>query len=142
MMDRRLNVVTLGVADVARARGFYESLGFRASSASQPEVCFLQLGPMVLSLYGRAELAADAKVADTPPGFDGITLAQNQPSRAAVDVVMAQAAAAGARITSPARDVFWGGYAGYFADPDGHLWEIAWNPFFPLDSAGAVQLPE
>ncbi len=141
-MDRRLNLVTLGVADVAVARAFYERLGFRASSASQPEACFMQLGPMVLSLFGRAALAADAKVADTPPGFGGITLAQNQPNRAAVDAVMAEAAAAGAHITKPAQDVFWGGYAGYFADADGHLWEIAWNPFFPLDSSGSVQLPE
>ena len=139
-MEPRISLVTLGVRDVALSRRFYETLGWRASPASNADVAFFQLGGMALALFGRRALAADAHV-DEGAGFGGVALAQNQPSRDAVDRVMGEAEAAGARILKPARDVFWGGYSGYFADPDGHAWEIAWNPFFTLEADGRLTLP-
>jgi len=132
--------VTLGVADVARSRAFYEALGFRAGSASQESVTFLDAGGVVLALYGRAALAEDAGVADTPTGFSGVTLAHNARSEAEVDGVLAEAVAAGAKLVKPACKVFWGGYSGYFADPDGHLWEVAYNPYFKLGDDGRIEL--
>lgn len=140
-MDARVSFVTLGVADIARARAFYKALGFSASSASQDAVTFFDAGGIVLALFGRGALAADAKVADSRPGFAGVALAHNVASEAAVDRVLAHAVACGATVTKPGQKAFWGGYSGYFADPDGHLWEVAHNPFFPLDAAGRVQLP-
>jgi uncharacterized protein len=139
--EPRISIVTLGVADVAKARAFYERLGFTASKASQESVCFMQLGGLVLSLYGRAALTKDAHVSDSTPGFSGITLAHNCRSEGDVDKAIAHAVACGATLKKPAQTVFWGGYSGYFADPDGHLWEVAHNPFFPLDAQGQVQLP-
>jgi catechol 2,3-dioxygenase-like lactoylglutathione lyase family enzyme len=140
-MEPRLSLVTLGVADMARARAFYERLGFKASSASNESVTFFHAGGVVLGLFGRAALAQDAKVAEQGSGFSGIALAHNARSEAEVDAVLAEAAAAGGRIVKPAHRVFWGGWSGYFADLDGHLWEVAHNPFFPLDAAGHLQLP-
>lgn len=140
-MDPRLSLVTLGVADVAASRRFYEKLGFRASGASQESVAFFKAGGVVLALFGRRSLAEDASVEDSKPGFSGITLAHNVPSKAAVDSVLDEAIAAGGRLVKPAQEAFWGGYTGYFADPDGHLWEVAYNPGFPLDAQGNVQLP-
>jgi catechol 2,3-dioxygenase-like lactoylglutathione lyase family enzyme len=137
----RLSFVTLGVADIARARAFYDKLGFRASSASNPDVVFYDVGGVVLALFGRAALAADAKVPESAPGFSGVALAHNVRSEAEVDAVLAEAVAAGAKLIKPGEKAFWGGYTGYFADPDGHLWEVAFNPFFPLDDTGRVQLP-
>jgi catechol 2,3-dioxygenase-like lactoylglutathione lyase family enzyme len=137
----RLSFVTLGVADIARARAFYDKLGFRASSASNPDVVFYDVGGEVLALFGRAALAADAKVPESAPGFSGVALAHNVRSEAEVDAVLAEAVAAGAKLIKPGEKAFWGGYTGYFADPDGHLWEVAFNPFFPLDDTGRVQLP-
>lgn len=136
-----ITLVTLGVADVARARAFYESLGFVASAASQPSVCFMQAGGVVLSLFGRAALAEDAQVADSKPGFSGVTLAQNVASETEVDARLALAVRCGGTLRKPGQSVFWGGYSGYFSDPDGHLWEVAYNPFFPLDAEGRVVLP-
>jgi hypothetical protein len=138
----RLSLVTLGVADLPRARAFYEALGWRASSASRPSVTFFHGSGAVLALFGRGELAADAGVPDSPPGFPGVALACNLASREEVDAFHARAVAAGGRSVKPPGQVFWGGYSGYFADPDGHLWEVAHNPFFPLDEQGLVQLPE
>ena len=141
-MDQRITIVTLGVASVPAARRFYEALGWTASSASQGEdVAFFQLNGMALSLYGRAALAADAAVADSTPGFSGVTLAQNLASPEAVDEVFAKALAAGARQLKAPETAFWGGYSGYLADPDGHVWELAHNPFFPLDPDGNLVLP-
>jgi catechol 2,3-dioxygenase-like lactoylglutathione lyase family enzyme len=137
----RLSFVTLGVADIARARAFYDKLGFRASSASNPDVVFYDVGGVVLALFGRAALAEDAKVSESAPGFSGVALAHNVRSEAEVDAVLAEAVAAGAKLIKPGEKAFWGGYTGYFADPDGHLWEVAFNPFFPLDDTGRVQLP-
>ncbi len=141
MMQPRLTLVTLGVSDIARARRFYEQLGFTASSASQPTVTFMSAGGVVLSLFGRADLALDAQVTDAPTGFAAITLAHNCRSEAEVDAVIAHAVACGATLKKSAQKVFWGGYAGYFADLDGHLWEVAYNPFMPLDAEGRMQLP-
>ena len=132
-MEQRLSMVTLGVADVGRARAFYERLGWKASAASVESTAFFQLGGMILALWGRAELAADAGIAD-PGGFGGVALAHNVRTREEVDAVLAEAQAAGARILKPAREAFWGGYTGYFQDPDGHIWEAAWNPAWEKDS--------
>jgi uncharacterized protein len=140
MMQPRLSLVTLGVADMKRARAFYETLGFVASLASQEGVTFFQLGGMALSLYGRAALAEDAQVTDSAPGFSGITLGYNCRSEADVDATIAHAITCGATLKKPAQKVFWGGYSGYFADPDGHLWEVAHNPFFPIDAEGRMSV--
>jgi uncharacterized glyoxalase superfamily protein PhnB len=140
-MEARVTLVTLGVADMAAARAFYERLGWTAHGSSQPGVTFFDAGGMVVALYGHDDLAADAGMpASKPPDFRGVSLAQNLRSRDEVDATMRAARAAGAREVKPAQDTFWGGYAGYFADPDGHLWEIAWNPFWPLDADGKVRL--
>lgn len=141
-MQPRVSLITLGVSDVARARAFYEKLGWKASSASQPEVTFLRGTNIVLSLFSRRELAKDATVSAEGGGFRGLSLAHNVARKEEVAQILAQAEAAGAQIVKPAQDVFWGGHSGYFADPDGHLWEIAWNPHFPLNDRGEVTLPE
>jgi uncharacterized protein len=140
-MQPRLTLVTLGVSDIPRARAFYETLGFRASRDSNAHVTFFDAGGVVFSLFGRAALAEDADVSDSPPGFSGIALAHNVVSEAEVDRVLAEAVAAGARLVKPGQKAFWGGYSGYFADPDGHLWEVGHNPFWPLDGAGRLRLP-
>ncbi|MGE0627120.1 MAG: VOC family protein [Hyphomicrobiaceae bacterium] len=140
-MEPRVSLITLGVADVGRARRFYEALGFKASAASQPDVTFFEAGGVILALFGRSSLADDASLADSEPGFSGIALAHNCRSEAEVDAVLAEAVAAGGRLLKPAQKVFWGGYLGYFADPDGHLWEVAYNPHWPLDEGGRPLLP-
>lgn len=141
-MQPRLSLVTLGVSDLEKSRAFYEAWGWKASSASQPSVAFFQANGLALALFGRADLARDAGVEDKPTGFAAITLAYNAHSKQEADEVFARAIAAGARAVKPLQDVFWGGYSGYFADPDGHLWEVAWNPFFPLDEQGHLFLPD
>jgi len=141
-MQPRLSLVTLGVADVAKSRAFYEAWGWKASSASQPQVVFFQANGLALALFGRADLAKDAHVEDRPTGFAAVTLAYNARSKAEADEVFARAISAGAKAVKPLQDVFWGGYSGYFSDPDGHLWEVAWNPSFPLDEQGHLFLPD
>jgi uncharacterized protein len=146
-MDQRISIITLGVADLPRSRSFYESLGWRQSSASNESISFFQAGGMVLALYPRAELAKDATIKDAPTaveaqGFAGFTLSLNAPSRAEVDQVLAEAKAAGAKILKPAQQASWGGYSGYFADPDNFAWEVAFNPSFPIDEDGGIHLPE
>lgn len=140
-MEPRLSLVTLGVADIARARAFYERLGFKASSASNESVAFFDAGGVVLALFGRGSLASDASLPDSTPGFSGVALAHNVAAQADVARVLAEAESAGATIVKPAERAFWGGHTGYFTDPDGHIWEVAYNPFFPLDSQGRVTLP-
>jgi predicted lactoylglutathione lyase len=140
-MEPRLTLITLGVADVSKAQRFYEALGFVASSASEPGVAFFKAGGIVLALYGRTHLAADASIADGGASFSGISLAHNTRSEAEVDRVLAEAVRCGATLVKPAAKTFWGGYCGYFSDPDGHLWEVAYNPAWPLDGAGAIELP-
>ena len=139
-MQPRLSLITLGVADVARARAFYEALGFKAGRASQDSVTFLDAGGVVLALWSRASLAEDAAVADKPTGFAGIAIAHNARSEAEVDKALDEAVAAGGKLVKAAAKTFWGGYSGYFADPDGHLWEVAHNPYFTLLPDGRVAL--
>jgi catechol 2,3-dioxygenase-like lactoylglutathione lyase family enzyme len=137
----QLTVVTLGVHDLARSRAFYEALGFRASGASNESIVFMAAGGVVLALYRRKLLADDANLSSEGSGFGGVTFARNVASRAKVDAALDEAKKAGAHILKPAHEAFWGGYSGYFADPDGHPWEVAHNPHWKLDAAGRVVLP-
>jgi hypothetical protein len=141
-LDPRISLITLGVTDMKTSRAFYEKLGWQASGQSNDDVTFFQAGGMIFGLFGRAALAADAKMDDSAPGFSGVALAYNGRDKAEVDAVLAEAVAAGATLIKAAEDVFWGGYSGYFADPDGHLWEVAWNPFFPIADDGSISLSE
>ncbi|MEX0853487.1 MAG: VOC family protein [Bauldia sp.] len=138
-MDQRVSLVTLGAADLDRSRRFYERLGWKRGNA-EAGVVFFQLPGAVLALWSRAALAEDAHVVDGG-GFGGIALAYNARSKAEVDAVLAEATTVGATILKPAAETFWGGYSGYFADPDGHPWEVAFNPFWSLDAEGRVRLP-
>ena len=140
-MEQRISLITLGVTDVSRARTFYERLGWQGQEVE--ETVFFQAGGMALVLWAGDKLAVDAGVEGrTAGGFRGLALAHNVRSRAEVDQVLADAAGAGAEITQPARETFYGGYAGYFRDPDGHAWEIAWNPGVPLGPDGSVTVPD
>jgi predicted lactoylglutathione lyase len=141
-MEQRVSIVTLGVKDLARSGQFYQRMGWRKSKASSDGIVFFQAGSMALALYPRHELAKDANLPADGQGFGGITLAYNVRSREEVDTILAQAQDVGAKILKPAQEAFWGGYSGYFSDPDGFLWEVAWNPFFPLAENGALQLPD
>ncbi len=140
-MDQRISLVTLGVTDLARAKAFYEELGWRGQEVE--ETVFFQVGGLALALWHQDKLADDAGVDRvTSGGFRGLTLAQNVRSRDAVDAAMATAQAAGAIVTKPATETFYGGYAGFFTDPDGHAWEVAWNPGFGLADDGSVTIPD
>ncbi len=140
-MEQRISLITLGVEDLQRARDFYEAgLGWTPTNAMD-EITFYQIGGLVFSLWARDALAADAAFAGKGSGFGGIVLAHNVRSREDVDATLAEAAAAGATILKAAEDTFWGGYSGCFADPDGHPWEVAWNPFWTLTEDGGVVLP-
>jgi uncharacterized protein len=143
-MEQRLSLVSLGVADVAAATAFYERLGWQRSVANSNEnITFFQLGGIILGLYGGQALADDIGIEYSDRlGFNNITLAFNTRSREDVEAVLQEAEAAGGEIIKPAEEAFWGGYSGYFSDPDGHHWEVAWNPFFPIAEDGAIQLPE
>src|SRR5438105_3285258 len=131
-MEQRISLVTLGVGDLARSRAFYERLGWQRAMKANDGVAFFQLGGIGLSLYPRANLAADTGVDAAGQGFGGIVLAHNVRTREEVAPLLAAVEAAGGKILKPAHDVFWGGHVGNFADPDGHLWEVAWNPAFPI----------
>lgn len=140
----RLSLTTLGVADVARSTAFYQALGWPLSSSSVVgDVSFFLTAGGLLGLYGRADLAADAGVdaGEGMPAFRGVTLAINVEGRVEVDAALAAAVDAGGSLVKPAKATDWGGYSGYFADPDGHLWEVAHNPFWPLDASGRPVLP-
>ena len=139
-MEQRVSVITLGVADLARSRAFYESGLSWTVGDSADSIVFFQLNGMVLALYPRDALAADAGVSPDGSGFAGITLAHNVGSPAVVDALLEQAEQAGGRVVKPAEKASWGGYSGYFADPDGHLWEVVYNPFWTLDPDGTVWL--
>jgi predicted lactoylglutathione lyase len=143
LMSANITLITLGVADIAKATAFYERLGFvKSKTASEEGVSFFMAGGVVLALWGREAQAKDAHAEALWDGNGGIVVAQNLASEDAVDVMMAKAEAAGARILKQAAKTFWGGYDGYFADPDGHLWEIAFNPHWGLDRDGRIVLPD
>lgn len=140
-MEQRISIITLGVADLTRSREFYERLGWRKSAASNESIVFFQAGGIGLALYSRGELAKDANLSVEGQGFTGISLAYNTRTREEVDTILSDARNAGAKLLKPAQEAFWGGYSGYFSDPDGFLWEVAWNPFFALTKEGAIQIP-
>lgn len=137
MKPQRITLVTLGVADLDRARAFYAALGWEPSETN-PGVAFYDLGGLKMGLFGLEPLAQDQGRPGTALGTGAMTLAQNFDSRAAVDAAYAQALAAGATPLKAPEAVFWGGYSGYYADPDGHVWELAHNPFWPLDTDGQL----
>lgn len=138
----RLHLVTLGVEDVARAARFYEALGMQRHMRGAEGVAFFDAGGAALSLYGRDALAKDAGLDALPKGSGSATLAFNVGGEAAVDETLAAAEKAGGKVLKRGYRVFWGGYIGYFADPDGHVWEVAYNPQFPFDDRGLLVLPE
>jgi catechol 2,3-dioxygenase-like lactoylglutathione lyase family enzyme len=141
-MEQRISLITLGVHDLAASTAFYEALGWQRSMRQAEGVSFFQCGGLAFALWPWASLAADAGVSPERSGSGGFALAYNTRTREEVDAVLAEVAALGAVIVKPAAEVFWGGYSGYFSDLDGHLWEVAWNPGFALDAAGAVTLPD
>jgi uncharacterized protein len=137
-MDQRISAVTLGVADLARSLRFYrDGLGWEPALCTD-EIVFFQMPGLVFALYPRPALAADAGLPESAMGVGGIALAYNVRSREEVDAFLSRAASAGARRLSPAQDKVWGGYSGYFADPDGHPWDVAWNPHWPIGPDGGV----
>lgn len=141
-MRQKLSIITLGVTDFNRALSFYEKgLGWKKSSSSQGDIAFFPLGGMILALYPKHLLAEDANVSPEGSGFPGITIAHNATSEKEVDEVLAEVEKLGATIVKPAQKVFWGGYSGYFRDPEGYLFEVAFNPFWKLDKNGDVILP-
>lgn len=141
-MRQTISFVTLGVSDLARSRRFYHALGWQESSGSQSEVAFFQAGSVAFALFGRQALADDAGVSAAGSGFPGFSLAHNVSSDDEVDSTLQEAVAAGGRLVLAGEKAPWGGFRGYFADPDGFLWEVCHNPFFPLDDQGFIQLPE
>jgi predicted lactoylglutathione lyase len=138
-MEQRLSLVTLGVADLGRARAFYEALGWSTGAAPGDDVVFFQAGCMVVALWSRESLAEDTAVEDGG-GWGGVTLAYNTRSPDEVDAVLVEAERAGARIARAGAKTFWGGYSGVFVDPDGHPWEVAHNPHWSLGPDGAIRL--
>jgi len=138
-MEQRLSLVTLGVSDLEQSLRFYQALGWQRGNEN-PSVVFFQLPGMIMALWSRSALAEDAGLAPNERGFGGITLAYNTRSKGEVDAILAEAERAGARILKAAKETFWGGYSGYFADPDGHPWEVAWNPDWVISRNGAIKL--
>lgn len=143
-MEQRISLITLGVSDLARAKRFYEALGWRGQEVEQ--TVFIQAGGMAVVLWGEDRLADDAGLGDrdrpASGSFRGMALAQNVRSRAEVDSAIAAARSAGATVTREPAETFYGGYAGYFTDPDGHAWEVAYNPGFSLAEDGSLTLPD
>jgi uncharacterized protein len=138
-MDQRVSLITLGVADLNRAREFYEALGWTSGAAPADDVVFFQAGGMIVALWGREQLAEDSCV-DDPGGWGGVTLAHNVGSPEEVDAVIERARSAGGTIPRAGAETFWGGYSGVFIDPDGHPWEVAHNPHWKLEPDGSVKL--
>jgi catechol 2,3-dioxygenase-like lactoylglutathione lyase family enzyme len=138
-MEQRVSLVTLGVHDLARARAFYEALGWTTGAEADDDVVFFQAGGMIVALWGREQLAHDSVVEDSG-GWGGVTLAHNVRSPAEVDAVIEEARAAGATIGRAGAETFWGGYSGVFVDPDGHPWEVAHNPHWTIADDGSVSL--
>jgi uncharacterized protein len=141
MMTQRVTLITLGVADLAASRAFYRRLGWVAHSGTEG-VSFYQMNGCVLGLFGRNNLAADQGRPGADLGTGAVTLAQNFTTEAEVDAAYNAALAAGGTALKAPEKVFWGGYSGYWADPDGHVWEVAMNPFWPLNADGSLTLPK
>jgi hypothetical protein len=141
MTPQRVTLITLGVTDLPAARAFYRRLGWVEHGASQDGVAFYQMHGAVLGLFGRSDLAADQGRPNATLGTGAVTLAQNFATEAEVDAAYAAALAAGGTGLKAPEKVFWGGYSGYWSDPDGHVWEVAMNPFWPLNSDGSLTLP-
>ena len=140
-MEQRVSLITLGVKNLDQSRAFYERLGWRRSALGAEGVAFFQVGGLILSLFPREHLAKDAALSPEGSGFCGIALAYNTRSKEEAQEVLAEAERAGGRILKPAQDTFWGGYSGYFSDPDGFPWEVAWNPGFTIEPDGSTRLP-
>ena len=138
-MEQRLSLVTLGVQDLARARAFYERLGWTSGAAPADDVVFFQAGCMIVALWSRESLAEDSGVEDGG-GWGGVTLAYNAGSPEAVDAVIDEARTAGGKIVREGAATFWGGYSGVFVDPEGHPWEVAHNPHWTLQPDGSISL--
>ena len=140
-MNQRLHLVTLGVRDFEKSKKFYEeTLGWKPAIASSDDVAFFQAGGVVFAIYPREKLAEDALTSAMGSGFAGFTLAHNAKSESEVDEIIADLKSKGVKIVKEPQKVFWGGYSSYFADPDGYLWEVAYNPFFPFDENGNLKL--
>jgi len=139
-VDQRISFITLGVADVARARGFYEALGWQASAASTEGIVYFDLGTMALTLFGRGPQARNAGIADDGARFSGVTLTYQVRRREEIYQLLGRVTAAGGTVLKNAEKVAWGGYAGWFCDPDGHPWEVAWSPKLGLDAQGHPRL--
>jgi len=142
MTPQRVTLITLGVADLARSRAFYAALGWREAPGGNDGVALYQMHGAALGLFGKGDLAADQGRPGAELGTGAVTLAQNFGTRAEVDAAFEAALAAGATPLKRPEEVFWGGYSGYWADPDGHVWEMAMNPFWPLGRDGSLTLPE
>ena len=142
MTPQRITLVTLGVSDMARSRAFYAALGWQMHPQSQEGVTFYQANGFVFGLFGLGPLAADQGRPDATLGTGASALAQNFSTESEVDAAFARALEAGATALKSPEKVFWGGYSGYFADPDGHVWELAMNPFWPLNDDGSLTLPD
>jgi len=140
MTPQRITLITLGVDDLTRAEAFYAALGWTPAEETD-SIAFYQLNGQVLGLFGRAALSADQGRPSATLGTGAVTLAQNFATQADVDTAFAKALAAGATKLKAPEKVFWGGYSGYYADPDGHVWEVAMNPFWPLAEDGSLTLP-
>ncbi len=141
-LEPRISIITLGVSDFQKSLDFYKNcLGLPLSEASQGDIAFFKTGGVILALYPDKELVKDATVDSKGSGFPRFTLAHNVRTKEEVDTTLEFVAEKGAKIIKPAEDVFWGGRSGYFADPDGFLWEIAWNPFAPIKEDGSLDLP-
>jgi uncharacterized protein len=140
-VEQRLSLITLGVSDLARARSFYEGLGWTTGAEPDDDVVFFQAGPMVVALWDRGKLAEDSEVSDSG-GWGGVTLAYNTRSAEEVDTVIEEARKAGAKIGREPGETFWGGHSGIFIDPDGHPWEVAHNPRWTIADDGALKLPD
>ena len=140
-MEARISVITLGVADVSRARTFYQALGWPLSGEPQVQVALFRNAGSRLALYRLEDVAEEAGQTPAEPGSLRMTLAMNVETREFVDDCLEEAVRAGGTLLRPAQDRFWGGYSGYFADPDGHAWEVAFNPFWPIGDDGLPELP-
>ena len=141
MTPQRVTLITLGVADLPASRSFYARLGWQEHGESQEGVAFYQMNGLALALFGLADLAADQGRVGAVLGTGAMTLAQNFLTEAEVDAAFEAALAAGATALKRPEKVFWGGYSGYWADPDGHVWEVAMNPYWPLGADGSLRLP-